>query len=49
MILPGRKKWLSLQDNYRTILPYFKKLSKHYNNIPEFMKVGFIDTRASWF
>jgi len=32
--------WLSLQENYRTILPYFKKLSQHYNNIPEFMKVG---------
>jgi len=24
----------------RTILSYFKKLAQHYNNIPEFMKVG---------
>jgi len=30
--------WLLGQDIYRTILPYFKKLSQHYNNIPEFMK-----------
>ena len=36
---PEMIKWLLSQDSYRTILPYFKKLSQHYNNISEFMKV----------
>jgi len=31
--------WLPSRDIYRIVLPYFKKLSQHYNNIPEFIKL----------
>jgi hypothetical protein len=40
VLIDQGKFWLLGENIYRTILPYFKKLSQHYNNIPEFMKVG---------